>query len=135
MVPWPTTCKHTGFQPSALWQKLSEELHVAIRGGCMSSREQIVCQENSLAEVSILLVYHKTQSALGKSHGVFVLYLGKPDMLQRVRLQAGLGITTSLPHPCSVLFLPFLPYHSPNISVAVHSLFLLRCPKTNNELF
>lgn len=29
MVPWPTTCRHIGLQPSALQQKLSEELHVA----------------------------------------------------------------------------------------------------------
>lgn len=29
MVPWPTNYRHMVLQPSALWQKMSEELHVA----------------------------------------------------------------------------------------------------------
>lgn len=29
MVPWPTTSRHVGLQPSALRWKLSEELRIA----------------------------------------------------------------------------------------------------------
>lgn len=63
MVPLPATCRHIGLQPSALGQELSQELHVASMM-VVFSRDEIVCQENSVALVSILLVYHKTQSVL-----------------------------------------------------------------------
>lgn len=55
LVLWPTTGRHAVLQPSALQWKLSRVASCCFCVGCVSSRQQNVCQESSLTAVCILL--------------------------------------------------------------------------------
>lgn len=57
-VSWPIVGRHIGLQPYSLQWKLSSGTSCCFRGGCMSSAQQNVCQENSdgcIHPVGILL--------------------------------------------------------------------------------
>lgn len=85
MVPWPTTCRHIGLQPSALWQKLSEELHVVSVVVVCLPESRLYARRTLWGQCpscQCIGFHHKTWSAFEKSDSVFLLHLRKPDMLQ-----------------------------------------------------